>query len=447
MSNASEQKIDELLSLMRSAVPDPEGMNDAGRIGFVYRYDYDPAETYEKLDVVLYGPSLWTPKQNTTGNAPPDQSQAGQENVRENEFWHIYLPGAPGTDYVKKTDIAAAPTETEPGTPGISMPDGKTITIDETGLLKGAPPGKQLTQEQMNEQIAAGELADGDVVYLKGPAAGENGLLVKVDKELNAESVNPVRNSIITLYINKIRSLEDPVSFEGGAGFHNSIFRGKFLGNSVTEEQWEAVSSGTFKDLYIGDYWIINEITWRIAHFDYWLNKGNIACEAHHASVVPDQILYLHRMNESNTTAGGYAGSEMRKTGLNRAKEMINGCFGENHILNHKEIISSAVSNGKPSSIDWADSQVELMNEPMVYGSYIFSPGNEEGAASARYCSSSSQLALFSLRPDLMCNRTSWWLRDVCSSAQFAMFSNDGVSSIGGASHNQAGTRPIFGIS
>lgn len=207
MSDASEQKIDELLSLMRSAVPDPEGMNDAGRIGFVYKYDYDPTETYEKLDVVLFGPSLWTPKQNTTGNAPPDQSQPGQENVKENEFWKIYLPGALGADYVKKTDIASAPTETEPGTPGISMPDGKTITIDETGLLKGAPPGKQLTQEQMNEQIAAGELADGDVVYLTGPAAGENGLLVKVDKELNAESVNPVRNSVITQEIEQLKSL------------------------------------------------------------------------------------------------------------------------------------------------------------------------------------------------------------------------------------------------
>ena len=47
-------------------------------------------------------------------------------------------------------------------------------------------------------------------------------------------------------------------SLTQNAGFHNSIFRGKNLGTSITSEQWSAISSGTFDDLFIGDYWVIN---------------------------------------------------------------------------------------------------------------------------------------------------------------------------------------------
>lgn len=38
---------------------------------------------------------------------------------------------------------------------------------------------------------------------------------------------------------------------------HNSIYRGKYLGSSVTAEQYLAISTGAFTDLYIGDYWTI----------------------------------------------------------------------------------------------------------------------------------------------------------------------------------------------
>ena len=51
------------------------------------------------------------------------------------------------------------------------------------------------------------------------------------------------------------------------AGFHNSLFRGKSLGTSVTAAQWAAIGAGTFDDLFIGDYWTINGIVWRIAAF------------------------------------------------------------------------------------------------------------------------------------------------------------------------------------
>lgn len=49
----------------------------------------------------------------------------------------------------------------------------------------------------------------------------------------------------------------------------NSFVRNKFLGNSVTDAQWAAIQSGSFDDLYLGDYWTINGRTYEIAHFNY----------------------------------------------------------------------------------------------------------------------------------------------------------------------------------
>lgn len=53
------------------------------------------------------------------------------------------------------------------------------------------------------------------------------------------------------------------------AGFspemHRNIFRGKSLGESITAEQLEVIRDGSFRDLYVGDYWEINGTKYRIA--------------------------------------------------------------------------------------------------------------------------------------------------------------------------------------
>jgi len=56
----------------------------------------------------------------------------------------------------------------------------------------------------------------------------------------------------------------------------NGIYRGDYLGNTVTVAQYLAISSGTFDDLYIGDYWTIGGVNWRIAAFNYYRNTGDI---------------------------------------------------------------------------------------------------------------------------------------------------------------------------
>ena len=67
--------------------------------------------------------------------------------------------------------------------------------------------------------------------------------------------------------VNNISSSIAPLLYNN-AGAHNAIYRGKSLGSTVTDAQWTAIGAGTFDGLYIGDYWTIGNITYRIAAFD-----------------------------------------------------------------------------------------------------------------------------------------------------------------------------------
>lgn len=229
------------------------------------------------------------------------------------------------------------------------------------------------------------------------------------------------------------------------AGAHNSIYRGKNLGTTVTEEQWEAISSGTFTDLYIGDYWVIGGVNWRIAAFDYYLNCGDTSFTKHHAVIVPDTCLYSAQMNTTNVTTGAYKGSAMYTANLTQAKSTINSAFGSSHVLSHRIYLSNATSNGRASAGEWTDSTVDLMCEHMVYGSGIFSPVSDGSNVPNNYRVEKGQLPLFALEPSRICNRDTWWLRDVITAAYFALVSYAGGATYNGAS-NSRGVRPAFCI-
>ena len=229
------------------------------------------------------------------------------------------------------------------------------------------------------------------------------------------------------------------------AGAHNSIYRGKSLGPSVTEAQWSAIQAGTFDDLFIGDYWTIKEVNWRIAAFDYYYNTGDTAFTKHHAVIVPDSQLYTHAMNDTNTTAGAYVGSKMYTEGLTQAKSTINSAFGNSHVLSHRIYLNNDTSNGKASGGTWVDSTVDLMCEHMVYGSGIFSPVPDGSSTSNNYRIEKRQLPLFAMNPSIIGDREAWWLRDVISSTNFANVDSNGLASCANASLTY-GVLPYFCI-
>ena len=239
------------------------------------------------------------------------------------------------------------------------------------------------------------------------------------------------------------------------AGAHNAIYRGKSLGSTVTTAQYAAIKAGTFDDLYIGDYWTIGGVNYRIAAFDYYLNSGDTNCTTHHVVIVPDTCLYNAQMHNTSsggwesgaasTTAGGYVGSDMYKSNLEQAKTTIKSAFS-GHVLKHRIYLTNAVANGRASGGAWCDSEVDLMCEQMVYGSGIFSPVSDGSNVPANYRVEKSQLPLFQHEPSRIVNRNDWWLRDVITASDFAIVSYNGRADYYNAS-SSFGVRPAFCIS
>ena len=306
---------------------------------------------------------------------------------------------------------------------------------------------------ELDEALAVGSdndllvlrLADGTgtkaitVGALRKALAGDISALETEDKE----SVVAAVNEIVERLAKDEESL-DPLSYDS-AGAHNAIYRGKDLGTAFTAAQSAAIRDGSFKDLYIGDYWTINGTVYRIADFDYFLRSGDTECTAHHTVIVPDVNMDNQKMNDSNVTTGAYVGSKMYTTNMATAKAKIKADFGSAHILAHREYLANAVSNGKQSAGAWYDSEIELMTESMVYGAPHFAPACDGSTIPANYTVACKQLNLFRYRPDLISNRQTYWLRDVVSAAHFASVSGDGFCNYIHASY-ECGVRPVFCI-
>ena len=335
----------------------------------------------------------------------PDTAAVGTLGVVKPDGTTITIL-ADGTISAKQTDVPVATTAKA----GIVKPDGTTVTVQADGTIAAK-------QAEIATTAKAG-LVKPDGVTL---SIGADGLLKVLGAGLNG-------------------------TVEKNAGAHNSIFRGKNLGTAVTAAQYAAISAGTFDDLFIGDYWVIGGVTYRIAAFDYYLHCGDSDLTTHHAVIVPDAGLYTAKMNDTNTTEGAYVGSKMYTENLAQAKTTIKAAFS-GHVLKHRLYLSNAAANGRASAGLWCDSEVDLMCEHMVYGSGIFSPVSDGTTVPNNYRVEKGQFPLFALAPQFIVVRSaSYWLRDVITAAAFALVSSHGNAHYAYAS-DSFGVRPAFCIS
>ena len=235
------------------------------------------------------------------------------------------------------------------------------------------------------------------------------------------------------------------VLFESIPTMHARLFRGKDLGATLTATQKTNIANGSFTDLWLGDYWTIGGVKWRIADFNYWLRSGDVSFTRNHLVIVPDSSLYTAAWHSGQPTLG-YAGSTIRATGLNTAKTTATAAFGTN-VISHREHLTNAASNGRPQGAGWYDSTLDLMSEQMVLGYFAHSIAPSETTFSVRYANSNSQLALFAARKDFIveATRATYWLRDMSSNG-----SGCGVSGYGASDTSTLtvamGVRPAFAI-
>lgn len=212
---------------------------------------------------------------------------------------------------------------------------------------------------------------------------------------------------------------------------HRNIFRGKHLGESITEEQLEVIRDGSFADLYVGDYWEINGVKYRIADINYWKNVGYPESEKvqkPHILIVPDTILGSGQMNTGNSTSGGYRSSAMKSTKLNQIADALPDTF-KDMLISHR-----IFSDGS-----WIATSVDIMNEVMVHGTYICTDNNN------RQTSDTQQLALFRLAPELKAIGVNYWLRNVAGSQTYTLISQYGDASSDMATSTY-GIRPVFAV-
>ena len=159
---------------------------------------------------------------------------------------------------------------------------------------------------------------------------------------------------------------------------------------------------------------------------------------------MPDKPLYNAQMNETNITTGGYTGSLMYTENLAQAKTLAASAFGD-LILTHREYLTNAVTDGHASAGAWFDSTLDLPNEIMMYGCHVYAAMNNGTVIPTNYTIGKTQLALFTVVPKLISNRATFWLRDVVSSALFAIVFLRGPAYFSHASTSY-GVRPVFAI-
>lgn len=214
---------------------------------------------------------------------------------------------------------------------------------------------------------------------------------------------------------------------------HRMIYRGKNLGTSFTTEQSQAVQNGTFTDMYVGDYWVINGKIRRIGDIDYFIHCGDNVDLDHHLLMVDDGANLAgdgsttHFMNDTDTTAGGFKGSKMWNTTIpNQILPDITIAFGD-HLLKHREFISNAVTDGVPTGGEWINTIYNIFNEAMYYG-IVVNGANSAGSGLYNVGCSKNQIALFKLDQFSMNRKTNIWLRDVVSGTEFASVNGSGAA-------------------
>ena len=207
-----------------------------------------------------------------------------------------------------------------------------------------------------------------------------------------------------------------------------------------------------------------------IAGIDTLMYKGDqgSGINYHHLVMVPGQgfggtqHFGRSRMNATNTTAGGYVGSEMNATtigavassGSTAATASINqqlyAEFGT-HLKTIRALLSNGINtsgvnrygtaDGCSNNWAWTSVQAVLLSEIECYGSIVWSSsGYDTGEAN-------KQLPLFAYSESARNNRSAYyWLKDVASAVRFCFSDNFGYSYNNLASLASIYVRPRFVI-
>lgn len=238
----------------------------------------------------------------------------------------------------------------------------------------------------------------------------------------------------------------------------NKIWRGKNLG-AITQAQLDNISDGSFKDMYLGDYWTFNvsykknryltdsgatamptetssttttgSVTATIVGFDYYKGlSGNATCP-HHVVVILGDFFRAAMHNPEVTTSieKAYMGTTMYTNTLPAIQDalvagttLLNGHINTDKVWNYlpNSNKSGSTIRSYPTSSEVVKTSIFLPTEENIYGHPV-------RTESPRHYYSVDQVQFPALAygsgrvSSSATNRYYGCLRDMCSASSFAV--------------------------
>lgn len=233
--------------------------------------------------------------------------------------------------------------------------------------------------------------------------------------------------------------------FENDPVMHRNIWRNNDLGTSVSAQQYQAISSGKFNNIYVGDYWTINGVKWQVVDLDYFYKSGDNKFTRHHAVIMPTKSIDFSVYEDTRSNWNGYFNSKLYKSALGNARNTINNAFS-GHVIEHKE---GGTYERDGTGISGAfncrseNTTISLASTCYIYGDYFFSALTYNGQYPIIY---NGQFAAFRMNGQAMLtgdDDIEWWLRDPVSTTGFACVTSNRLVNWGWAD-SVKGIRPYF---
>lgn len=261
---------------------------------------------------------------------------------------------------------------------------------------------------------------------------------------LESNSTNGVRKTTIEAAVTSVlnsKNINGKLSLLTGYGpqFHTNLYRGQNITAYYDSGTMSAaIANGSFDNIYVGDY-IEKDITYKgttkkmrfvVADMEYFWHAGT---NTHHVVMYLDGAIGQGRMNDTDSTTGGYVASEMFTVTMPLINAALQSAFGADHVLSHKECLPTGA--GQYATVNVL---ANLPNERMVYGAPAYGIAGWSGG------SGTVKFAIF----EVWRNFNKWqrwmWLRDVASATEYCDYANNDLPDRVNASRNDGSIVPYF---